>query len=1174
MTLKKGDIVRNLLPGEDAEILDVRPSGAGRLRISCVGLNSGERKRLLRTEAQLAQLEIIANTETFDFSGDPTEFKLFAEAERIASAYRFDPLFAVNCSVVDALPHQVEAVYKFLLPQPRIRFLLADDTGAGKTIMTGLLLKELIMRGNADRILIVTPGGLTKQWQEDEMGAKFNLDFKLVNRAVFAAETNVFQTAPRIVTSVDFIHREDVLNALLQARWDIVVFDEAHKLSAYEYGKKTKKSRRYEAAEKLSERCEHLLLLTATPHRGREDSFRRLMQLLDKDIFSSDEVTAARVREAPGENRFFLRRLKESMRDWNGDNLYKKRSTKTVSYELSGDEMTLYEAVTDYLTPQKQKAEETKNRQVTLALQVVQRRLASSVFAVRSTLKKRADALKTLADQLTRNPALLDSKPRLDDWADIETLDDLDDLDDADRDALDDIMTDPQKMRLFTTAVSVDDVRREAAEVRRLYKMADNLFCSYSGGNAEQKFLELQKLLNDDSVIHGEKLVIFTEYTDTLAYLRERLSNNGYTVAFIHGGMSVDERREAQCLFASDQAQILICTDAAGEGINLQFCRLLINWDIPWNPNRLEQRMGRIHRYGQKSDVIVSNMVAGNTREGAVLKKLLSKLDIIRAQLGNDRVYDVIQDVFKDISLEEIIAAVMDGRENELTDFLARNDSELKQIFENTIAERDARNGAPAAVDYSRARRLKQQSDSRRLQPLYIHEFFDKAFTRLGGKYEKIAEDTFRITALPQDLADALRDSHNLSAGGINGALFFFDKQRYLDFRFANPAFGKAHYIDPGSTLFDTLVDVVCKKFRSAALRGTLLADPAATEPDFAFLVKTQITDARRRAPAAVQLSLVLGSDKDSFSETSPARLIDFADPAAFPQLAPELPADAVPADAVRDWADENLAIPLCSETQNHADAELAKRREYIETAFSELTVPVSTKINELQGKDIRGRLTEKDRQRLEERTRELDDIRRRRKTRLAAPDLAAPEFQIEAPEVLGCAYIVPAKNAVPADPADTADTAANEKNSPAAADDDENLSAEAKKHTERVAMELVIALEKAAGRTPEDVSAQNLGYDIESRAADGSRRCIEVKGRAHTGNIVLTPNEKLRLGQLGNEAWLCVVFHCAARPEIVATVQNPVAALASALTPIVSQFRLNAEDLLRLAKNPLIAAK
>lgn len=325
MGIHQGQIVKNLIPAEPVTINQIQSLGS-MVSLKYTGINSNKANTKVISVTEYEQLEVLADEGSFNFKGDPTRFSLFAEAERINSAYQFDPLFAVNCSLVDPLPHQVEAVYKFLLPLPKIRFLLADDTGAGKTIMTGLLIKELMMRGIVERVLIVTPGGLTKQWQEDEMLIKFNINFTLANRSLFSSDPNVFHTAPRIITSLDFISREDVLNVIENCHWDLVVFDECHKLSAYDYGRKEYKAKRYQAAEKIAQQCEHLLLLTATPHRGRTDTFKKLLQLLDEDIFATDEIASTRIKEVEknGINKFFIRRLKEDMKDWNGNPLYIK----------------------------------------------------------------------------------------------------------------------------------------------------------------------------------------------------------------------------------------------------------------------------------------------------------------------------------------------------------------------------------------------------------------------------------------------------------------------------------------------------------------------------------------------------------------------------------------------------------------------------------------------------------------------------------------------------------------------------------------------------------------------------------------------------------------------------------------------------------------------------------
>ena len=973
--------------------------------------------------------------------------------------------------------------------------------------MTGLLLKELIMRKIVERILIITPGGLTKQWQEDEMGVKFNIPFKLVNRGVFSSEPTVFQTNNHIVASIDFISRDDILQVLEKTTWDIIIFDEAHKLSAYDYGEKIYKSRRYEAAHILSKQCEHLLLLTATPHRGRKDTFKRLLQLLDEDIFATEDLATERVKELShnGVNKFFIRRLKENMKDWDGNPLYKKRHTKTTSYNLTTDEKRLYDAVTHYLTVRKEEAAETKNIHVSLALQVMQRRLVSSIYAIRNTLHKRWIALQGLADELDKNPSLWKQRIKFDDL-DIANVDDLDDLDDDERDALDNIMGDPKKLKLFTTSKSPSEIKAEAGEVKSLYEMSNTL---YTQQKEEQKYVELKKLLTSEGVIDGEKLVIFTEHKDTLLYLQERLSNNGYSVATIHGGMSVDERRESQCLFMTPEVQILICTDAAGEGINLQFCRLLINWDIPWNPNRLEQRMGRIHRYGQKSDVLVFNMVAGNTREGQVLRKLLNKLDIIREQLGDDRVYDVIQDVLKGVSLDNIIASVLNGQENELDRFVDKNETELRTLFKTSIDEQDT-SIAHTKVDYKEALILKENSDERRLQPIYIRQFFERAFSYLGGRYDEINDGIFKINYIPDVIVRRLKDDYRIYADNLTNLFFFFDKHRYLEYERPTAMYGKAHYINPGNPLFDCLVDTVRDSYRDEMLKGTILVSPENKEPYFAYFVKNRILDNRTSSDgepnvANELLTLICQSNDESFQRTSPAKLLDLCPPTDFAkEITPPSPALE---DEVVEWAYEHQTEPLLEETQKKVTEDTESRREYVQSAFQQVIMDIQGEINELQNKLFYSD-DEKIQAKLQAKEARCQAMKVRKNERLEQMNNMAELFPV-APEVLGCAYVVPLNQVE------------YKKNFGMSRDDE----------VETIAMQVVMDYETSMGRESQDVSKDNVGYDIKSISADGTKRYIEVKGRSGTDGVMLSENEMNRLSQLGIKAWLYIVTNCSTSP-------------------------------------------
>lgn len=1114
MPIQPNQIIKNLIPTEPVTINQIQPLGT-MVSLKYTGINTNRVNSKVISIADFEKLEVLTEEGNFNFKGDPTKFSLFAEAERINSAYQFDPLFAVNCSIVDPLPHQVEAVYKFLLPLPKIRFLLADDTGAGKTIMTGLLIKELMMRGVIERILIITPGGLTKQWQEDEMGVKFNIPFTLVNRSIFSSDPNVFHKTSRIVTSIDFISREDVLNVASNSHWDLIVFDECHKLSAYDYGRKQYLSLRYKAAQVLSQQCEHILLLTATPHRGRTDTFKKLLQLLDEDIFATNEIASTRIKEieANGINKFFIRRLKEDMKDWQGMPLYKQRFTKTVAYQLTPEEKELYDAVTNYLSKQKEEASETKNIHVSLALTVMQRRLVSSIFAIRNTLEKRWKALQGIVDEVNKNPNLWSQRHKLEEF-DVDNIEEYEELEDDEREALEDILSDPRKFKLFTTAKSLSEIQQEAAEVKKLFEMAQSL---YNRNQEEKKFQQLQELLTSNGVLeNNEKLVIFTEHKDTLMYLEKRLSGSGgYGVTTIHGGKTVDERRKAQWDFARTDTQILIATDAAGEGINLQFCRLLINWDIPWNPNRLEQRMGRIHRYGQKQDVLVFNMVASNTKEGNVLQRLLTKLDIIREGIGDDRVYDVIQDVLEDVHLNSIIDSVFNGKETELDTFLSQDDEQLKIRFQEKIKEQKNKL-AHSNVDFKDARMLKENSDEKRLQPIYIRLFFEKAFKYLGGQFTELRNAIYRIEKLPDEVALTLRYDYNIFADNIRQINFCFDKQIFLDYQNVGDL-GTVHYINPGNPIFDSLIKVVRQKFREDMLKGTILISPDDKEDFFAFFVKSQIVDNRPSKKddsiADERLVMVRQSNDGAFHITSPAKFIDLHPPTEFTK--PIEPPAVVNQDEVVQWSFNNVTLQQFEDTKNHVEKDSADRKSYLETAFTQVILDVQVQIQELQTKLMMG--DSKAQEKMAKKEDKLKELILKKQNRLENLELMA-QLSPKAPEVLGCAYVVPLNQI-------------EYQGHYGMSRDDE---------AEAIAMQTAIDYERSVGWNPTDVSANNEGYDIRSISSDEIKRYIEVKGRSGAdGSIMVSENEMNRLAQLGESAWLYIIINCKSQPELH-RIQNP----------------------------------
>ncbi|MDY0045211.1 MAG: helicase-related protein [Syntrophales bacterium] len=1153
-TCVAGDVVSGLEPDDLVEISRVAPFGS-RILVEGVGIQSRRLVKRPLTQDELSQLIKIRGSD-HSFDGDASLFLLGAEAERIRIAHQFDPLFAVNASIVDPLPHQVEAVYRYLLPLPRIRFLLADDTGAGKTIMTGLLIKELLFRGVIQKVLIITPGGLTKQWQEEEMQEKFGLTARLVNRASFDAEPGQFSSNDGIfVISIDFLARnEGCLNAVENTPWDMVVVDEAHKLSAYEYGTKLEESGRYKAVKAIADKTDHLLFLTATPHRGRKDTFRRLLLLLDQDLFQKDEHVSDKIQgqqtamhalpaedfegEKPiagARNRFFLRRLKEEMVDWDSTPLFKERHTKTIGYDLTPEEKILYDEVTGYVRTKRREAKAKKNRNVELTLMVMQRRLASSIYAITRTLGNRLNALNEILSLLADPARSQAEKKRLlkgqtdpDDPLDISEYEDLpeDERERTDQRIFRQVLTDdPQK------------IEEERDEIERLCRLAEGL-----KHHKEAKLVELLSVLDSSDIIRAddEKLLIFTEHRDTLNSLAKRLEDKGYTVITIHGGMDVDSRKAAQRQFRM-HAKIMIATDAAGEGVNLQFCRYMINWDIPWNPNRLEQRMGRIHRYGQKDDVWVYNLVARNTREGAVLEKILSKMDVMRDQMGSDRVYDVIDELLEDVPLLDLMEKAIDSEDPDEQAEAAGNAVEsASREKADTLIALQKKSSLASRLDLKAARDLRDASDERRLQPLFIQRFFERAWVACGGTIQQ--DDHFPVWHLgmtPGTLLDFARD-RRLPLTDHYDTPYVFDKKLVsIASRVSVPE--RTKLMGPGHQLFTVLIEWAIRQARQPFARGTLLVDPNIARSQRIWLVRSSIADGRvesRRRLAHEKLA-VIALDHMGIRSTSPSYLLNCLPPEGTVEV-PSI--ENRSEEEIQAWAYEEITEKQLAQVKAARTEECALRRQYLHTAFTDLILELQDNLNDLQQAYLVGEDTGEEMERLRLR---IEELKTRKVDRLQELELMV-RLSANLPDIIAQTLVIPAQFT-----SVELDTEVPAKGFPMQRDDE----------VEAIAMEVSSRYERSRGWSPVDVSQGGEHYDIRSEGPDGEKRFIEVKGRAMTGPVVLTGPEVDKLRQLGERSWLYVVTFCRDTNPRLHIIQDPIARLHPEMLYRQVQFLVQEDD-------------
>jgi SNF2 family DNA or RNA helicase len=755
--ITRGAVVKGILPDGLVTISDVRWIGTVAIEVTYKD-SAGRLGNELVYRDREPTLAIAEVGRPWSFDGDGHLFRLLSEANRIRLAYLFDPLLAVHTSLVDPLPHQITAVYAEMLPRQPLRFLLADDPGAGKTIMTGLLTKELSVRGDLQRCLIVCPGNLVEQWQ-DEMDRRFHLPFEIMtNDALQAARTgNWFLENPLAICRLDKLSRnEDVQAKLRQSDWDLIVCDEAHKLSATYFGNEVKYTKRYRLAQLLSTLTRHFLLLTATPHNGKETDFQLFMALLDGDRFEGKFRDGVHVADSSD----MMRRLvKEQLLKFDGTPLFPERRAYTVNYALSDPEAELYKEVTDYVREEFNRAEALNNEgrkgTVGFALTILQRRLASSPEAINQSLRRRRERLekRLREEQLLKRGAevALD----VNDGLPVLTEDDLEDIFDAPDSEVEE--TEEQVVDQASAAQTIAELRAEIAQLQGLERAA--LRVRQSG--TDRKWDELSRLLQSNTEMfdaegHRRKLVIFTEHRDTLNYLADRiraLVGRPEAVVIIHGGIGREQRRQAQESFTHDkEVEILVATDAAGEGINLQRAHLMVNYDLPWNPNRLEQRFGRIHRIGQTEVCHLWNIVAKDTREGEVYHRLLEKLDEERKALGG-QVFDVLgQLTFEDRPLRDLLLeAIRYGDKPEVKAKLvqvvdkALDRAHLRELLESRALTHDS-------MDVTKVRQIREdmeRADARRLQPHFIASFFIEAFKLLGGTIHEREPKRFEIKHVP-----------------------------------------------------------------------------------------------------------------------------------------------------------------------------------------------------------------------------------------------------------------------------------------------------------------------------------------------------------------------------------------------------------------------------------------
>lgn len=1094
--LRPGMRVRGIVPGTVVTVAAVTAVDVGVVEVM-YRRDDGALGATVLTHDRSATLQVVADSVHGPaFDGDPDEFRLVAEALRIRYAALYDPMVAVNSSDVEPLPHQIRAVYSDLLPQVPLRFLLADDPGAGKTIMAGLYLKELILRSDCARALVVAPGGLVEQWRE-ELASKFDLRFEVFSQAIVddAAGRNAFAQHSYLIVRMDQVsRRDDLMEQLADVSWDVVVVDEAHRMSAHYWAGEVAETRRFRLGRLLSQTAQNLLLMTATPHAGKEDDFQLFMSLLDADRFEGQFRPGVHHTDTEG---LMRRRVKEDLLTFEGKPLFPERRAETVAYDLSAAEHDLYEQVTQYVRTQMNMADQItaqgdrrRGRNVGFALMVLQRRLASSPEAILRSLERRQDRLRTRLVETERGTYEV---PEPD--FDIDDLDDVDgDLSEAEREARADQVVD-----LATAARTVAELRVEIAVLDDLIRTARQV----RNLDEDEKWVQLrsilhEQVLDDDGTGSPRKIIVFTEHRDTLTYLERKITQylgRDETVVTIHGGTPPEVRKQVRERFThEDRAVVLLATDAAGEGLNLQRAHLMVNYDLPWNPNRIEQRFGRIHRIGQRQVCHLWNLVAADTREGEVFTRLLGKIEQM-GQAYNGNLFNVLGEAgaFANRSLKELLVeAIRYGDRPETKAQLERTiDASVADGLDDLLAERALHHQMHSALDVAAERRRMEAALERKLQPGYIRAFFIPAFERLGGRVRQRETGRWQVLRVPPRVVGQARRTNRWAPVPDSYERVTFTKEHIrLD------GGADAALIAPGHPLLQAVLDLTVDDLAPVLRAGTVFVDRRenqADEPALLFAVEQKIENQPGHLTVSHHFDYVRLDPHGEVCVAVTPPYLDYDAPgpderAAVAKLLAERWALANHERTVRAWAYRSGLGPRLDELSVRLEAEAARVRRQV---YERLNLEINhwdrehTRLAEAERSGTVGRISA---QTAHARARELEDRLDRRMDEL---DHAVQLTPLPA-HLRGCALVVPSRLVVP------------EGQAAAVAQD-----AQQTEEVERRAVDLAMDAERRLGRTPQEMPHFNPGYDIRSTDADGRVVFIEVKGRIKGApTFAITANE------------------------------------------------------------------
>ncbi len=969
--------------------------------------------------------------------------------------------------------HQDEAVFTHMLAQPRLRFLLADEPGTGKTIMTGMYIAEGTRRGLIPgNTVVIVPAHLVEKWKRD-LRRYFAIEAAQITPEVARDPRDLDPRVSVWVVSVDlYTYNADVRRKVsgTRASWSLAVFDEAHRL--------TPTSQYLGAARELANRTHHLMLLTATPHRGKEQFFRGLLNLLDPTLYPWDSRETEYDTALRPSTLSFLRRMKEELKDLEGNPLFPPRYAETVPVDLTALEVGAYNAVMNYV-------DTYYGENATLARSIYGKRAASSLVAAEATMRRRHEALKRPASGRTDAPVP-------DEFAGTDGGLSLGVEDDDAWDRAEEVVVNARSHNKNEELAAIDGV---IAQIR---------LANISGPST--KWLEAQRLLDKHSIAPGQgQVLIFTEFADTARWLAGRFADAGFTVETLEGAVGHKDRDKLQQRFLAGEFQVLVSTDAGGEGIDLQSAHVMIDWDIPWSLVRLEQRMGRLHRIGQTKAVYIYHLVAPETREGRVQEVMLSNLESAGDALGG-RIFDLLDATAARAGFD-YTQALVEAQRSPSAAVTVPDTAELLSRAQELVRDEDRLHtpaNTAAALDRFRTDRLEA------INPVIVDGFLDQLAGAqswaLGPGPARGIRTVVARGLLPAALggdrgglvaADgaAVRHAINEGAEGLDGVVI----------------------LGPTEEPFGELVDLGLRVGEAELVRGTTLVDTGSLTSytlllfDAEVEVHDGVRRLRRKTPLLVRFSGA-GAFETAWESLMPLR----------PGRAGEqgLNAGLTPAMRAEGTAEAREAL------RREVDKSRAERQAWVDRARQQLDEVEYRYLGELEELPFEVR---------RERMNQFEELKRQRLAQLEDIAKVTPT----APRLVGWASVVGGARA-----------------SELGYDPD----------SEGVAVAAVLAELERLGFDVDDRQTAGVGYDLLARhCTTREQRLVEVKGfQAGLAPVWLEQHEWAQAQQRGDEYWLYVVANCATSPTVVVRGQDPAAQLASGPRRI-ERFQIKVTDLRRL---------